>query len=474
MSEPTALWSRAKRVSLANRSDERKKTARAFLGEHPVFRGTHGRVYQGVIDAYHGETELPMDPAAAAALDVAWRELMTGAQPAEYWNGWLYDKRQPSMLRKLAAERLFQRLHRPVATVPGVRVAPEEVLVCPYSSTILLEEAVATIARPGGVLVSPEGYYKSAEEHIVKFGLTLVTSPATPDRSFKIDPRALARTLEQHARQGDLCGVMLTLPGNPVVGDYTVAELTEIARVLIAADTPIICDMSFDLLVDDHLPLAALTVDTPAGPVRLYDRMVSITGNSKAFNAFGPCKVGAVCSGDPNWLAAIRERLRVSFQRETTHLVRATIEHTTEPYLAANRRYLRDQVETAYRLLEDINTRCGAVLLRPLGSRQGMFMTVEFDADLMASAGVREPYELEDLLLTVAGIDSVALDRTGSRRLGVRLNVAAPRRHQDAEPGDLLGELFDRLELLLQRLRSGVSYPDALGELRIPAIAVAS
>ncbi|MEV6065033.1 aminotransferase class I/II-fold pyridoxal phosphate-dependent enzyme [Nocardia sp. NPDC052001] len=460
-------------VRLTNRSDERKQAARAFLGPDPLFPGTRGRTYPGIIDAYHGETGLEMDELTVAALNTAWHELMTRTQPDEYRDGRLYDKKQPLVLRKLAADSLFQRLHAPVPEVAGVRVDPAEVLVCPYSSTVLLEEAIATIARPDGVLVCPEGYYKSASVHIAKYGLRMVSSAATADRAFKIDPVELARTLELHAAQGNLCGVMLTLPGNPVVADYTVAELTEIGRVLVAAGVPIICDMSFDLLVDDHLPIAAITVPTADGPVRLYDRVLSITGNSKAYNAFGPNKIGAACSGDSAWLDQIRARLAVSFQRETTHLARATIEHISPDQLAHNRSRLRAQVDTAWELLAAVNLRLGAELLHPLGSRQGMFVTVEFDAELLTAAGVHTSPELEDLLLTMAGIDSVALGRTGSHRLGVRLNAAAPRygAGQEDRALELLHQLFDRLECLIERLRGGMTYGDALSERHIPAIA---
>ncbi|WP_067705126.1 pyridoxal phosphate-dependent aminotransferase [Nocardia jejuensis] len=474
MTDCPALSRRADPVSLVNRSDERKKFARGYLGAAPSFPGTGGREYRGVIDAYHGETGLPMDESAVRALDAAWREVMSRTQPEEYRDGVLYDKRQPLVLRTLAADSLFQRLRAPGAGLPPVPVDVREVIVSPYSSTVLLEEAVATLARPGGVLVCPEGYYKSASVHVAKYGLRMVTSAATPDESFKIDPVALARTLEHHARQGDLCGVMLTLPGNPVVGAYTVAELIEIGRVLIEAGTPVICDMSFDLLVDDHIPIAAITVPTPDGPVRLYDHVLTITGNSKAYNAFGPCKLGAACSGDAGWIDRVRDRLRVAFQRESTHLVRATIEHTTAAYLARNRATLRARVDTAHRLLLEVNARFGAPVLRPLGSPQGMFLTVEFDADLLAAAGVRFSSELEDLLLTVAGIDCVALDRTGSERMGVRLNVVAPRLAAGYESPDLLDELFDRIECLLARIGAGLTYGAGLREREIPAMSFAS
>ncbi|MGY2062791.1 hypothetical protein ACW9HQ_48570, partial [Nocardia gipuzkoensis] len=171
---------------LSDRSERRKRQVRQALAARLVFEGTRERTYTGIIDAYHGETGLPMDAAAVAALDRAWGELLHTEPPLDYADGRLYDKRQPLALRELAAHRLFGRLD-------GVR--SDEVVVCPYSSTVLLEEAVATLARPGGVIVCPEGFYKSAAIHIQKSGLRIVTCAATADDRFAIDPRALAECL---------------------------------------------------------------------------------------------------------------------------------------------------------------------------------------------------------------------------------------------------------------------------------------
>ncbi|MEC3920545.1 aminotransferase class I/II-fold pyridoxal phosphate-dependent enzyme [Nocardia sp. CDC160] len=466
MSDPVAVSPPLDPVEVADRSDRRKQIARGYLGEDTRFPGTNGGTYRGIIDAYHGETGLPMDVPAAAALNAAWAEVMAG-QAVTGANR--YDKKQPAVLRSLAATRLFGRISQPGAGLPGVEIDPGEVIVSPYSSTVLLEEAIATLARPGGVLVCPEGYYKSVAGHVTKYGLRMATSPVTADDDFRIDADALARTLEYYAAQGNLCGVLLTLPGNPVVADYSVEQLIEIGRVLVAAEVPVICDMSFDLLVDGHIPIASIVVPTATGPVRLYDRVLTITGNSKAFNAFGPCKLGAACSGDERWLTAIRKRLRVAFQRESTHLVRATLEGTSEDYLVQNRKLLRERMEFARERVARINARFGTALLRPLGSRDGMFLTVEFDAEVMSAAAVRSSADLEDLLLMAAGIDCVALDRTGSRRMGVRLNVTTPRRGSGEVGTDLVGELFDRMERLLQRIDSGLTYSGALLERRIPA-----
>ncbi|WP_158607867.1 aminotransferase class I/II-fold pyridoxal phosphate-dependent enzyme [Nocardia panacis] len=442
-------------LAVTARSEARKRVLRRALADAD-FGGRHG-----IVDAYHGETGLPVHPSAAAALDRAWSELR-----AQYRDAASYDKRQPLILRELAARRLFGRLDHPVAEVAGIAVRPEEVVVAPYSSTILLEEAVATIARPGGVLVCPEGFYKSSSIHVAKFGLRMVPCPVAPDAAFKIDPERLARCLAEVAASGALCGVLLTLPGNPVYADYSERELRDIAEVLHRSGVPVICDMAFDCLVAQHIPIASLELSVG----RMYDRVLTITGNSKGYNAFGPCKMGAACTGDAAWLARIRERLTISFQRESTHLARAILEHTPDTYFAHNRTLMLARQDRALAGIAAINAAGGAPLLRPLGAAEGMFLSLAFDPDLLDAAGVETSSELEDLLLVASGVDSVALDRTGSARLGVRLNVIAPRRGPGQGSVDLLDELFIRIGELLARLRAGLTYREALAERGLPEL----
>ena len=466
------LW-RTPAPSLAARtncSEERKWAVRRHLGARPRFAGTGDRAYSDVLDAYHGETGLPPAESAIAALDLAWRELLHTQPSDEYADGTFYHKRQPLVLRELAAHKLFGRLAEPGDGVPGVRVSPEEVIVCPYSSTMLLEEAVATLARPGGVIVYPEGLYKSSGIHVEKYGLRMEACPVAPDDSFKIDPDSLASCLDYFAERDELCGVLLTLPGNPVFTDYSAEELLAIGAVLAASGVPVICDMAFDCMVAQHIPIAALEIATDAGVRRLYDQVLTITGNSKGYNAFGPCKLGAACSGDADWLARVRDRLTISFQRESTHLARAIVEHTPEDYFAENRVRMLAQLERAHGHIDAINARLGAKVIRPLGSRHGMFLSVVFDDAVLDRAGVGTSAEIEDLLLAGAGIDSVALDRTGSERRGVRFNVLAPRKAPGQESADLLDELFDRLERLLREIRGGLTYPKVLAEHGLPVL----
>ena len=147
---------------LINRSEQRKKELRKNLTtNNESFKGASGRKYTGIIDAYHGETGLALDKDAEEALQKAWNEILHKMMPADYSNDMLYDKRQPLILRQLAAEKLFARLSQPSFDVQGIKVPSDEVIVCPYSSMMMVEEALATIARSEGVIVCPEGFYKN-------------------------------------------------------------------------------------------------------------------------------------------------------------------------------------------------------------------------------------------------------------------------------------------------------------------------
>lgn len=440
-------------ATLIDHSEERKRALRQDNSDNATsFCGASGRWYTGIVDTYHGETGLPLDANAERALRRAWDELLTKSLPADYSNDKLYDKRQPLILQQLAADNLFSRLSYPTPEISGIQVRPEEVIVCPYSSMVLIEEALATLARPNGVVVCPEGFYKNFGLSDRKLGLQIVTCPNTADNAFKVDAKALSACLASARSTGNLCGILLTLPGNPVVSTYSLEELMAIGRTLIHADVPIVLDMAFDRLVTDYVPLASLCIPTPSGEIRLYDRILSITGNSKGYNAFGPCKIGAACSGNQIWLKQLYNRLTVSFQRETTHLSRAVIAHTEGAYFEHNTRLMQKQHDIALGHIRHINQRFRNNVLQPLGSPEGIFMGLCFDSVLLEAANIVTSSELEETLLQSVGIDSVALDRTGSPRLGLRLNIFAPRKSVGQERQDLVEELFDRIEAFIESI----------------------
>jgi len=111
---------------------------------------------------------------------------------------------------------------------------------------------------------------------------------------------------------------------------------------------------------------------------------------------------------------------------------------------------MQKQFQCVYKHIENINKKFGSNILRSLGTPRGIFLGLVFDSSLFTAAEIHTSSDLEDALLRIAGIDSVALDRTGSDRLGVRLNIFAPRKIVGQEQSGLIEELFDRIENFIE------------------------
>ena len=218
---------------------------------------------------------------------------------------------------------------------PAWRCALTMFLVCPYSSLTMLEAAMASVARPDGVILCPEGFYKSNRQHIEKLGLSIRLFPARLDRDGKIDAWHLRRAIQTHREQ--LCALLFTMPGNPLIATYSAEELQAIGRVVVEEGARVIVDATLDAVVPDYVPLAAITVDSAGKSQSLFDRTVTIAGLSKGHHAIGPYKIGAAITGDARWRADIRRQLAVPLQRETTALARVVLEQTPEEFFQANR-----------------------------------------------------------------------------------------------------------------------------------------
>ncbi len=279
-----------------------------------------------LIDVYHGEMRFHMHPRVQQALLDTTGKLLTEDADLLESDGRPFDKAQPRILRELAADRLYARWRQ-----AGLAVSADDVLVGPYSSLFMLEAVMASVARPDGVILCPEGFYKSARQHIEKFGLSIRLIPAPPEHDGKISSWGLRRAIQAHREQ--LCALLLTMPGNPLVATYTEDELQAIGRVVIEEDVRVIIDATLDAVVADYMPLAAVTVDCAGTPQSLFDRTVTIAGLSKGHHAVGPYKLGAAITGNAGWRADIRRQLAVPLQRETTALARVVLERTPGTFL---------------------------------------------------------------------------------------------------------------------------------------------
>jgi NAD/NADP transhydrogenase alpha subunit/aspartate/methionine/tyrosine aminotransferase len=418
-----------------------------------------------VIDVYHGEMRFHMDAQVQKAVMDTTRELLTEDASLLEPDGVPFDKSQPRLLRQLAADRLYLRWRK-----AGLAVSADDVLVCPYSSLTMLEAVMASVARPDGVILCPEGYYKSNRLHIEKLGLSIRLIPAPPDRDGKIDAWHLRRTIQSHREQ--LCALLLTMPGNPLIAMYSAEELQAIGRVIVEEDVRVIVDATLDAVVDDYVPLAAITVDTERKPQSLYDRTVTIAGLSKGHHAVGPFKIGAAITGDAGWRADIRRQLAVPLQRETTALARVVLEQTPEEFFERNRDIMSQAQEDARRLCEKLEGRFGFPAVEPVGSPHtgpfhGPFLLIRLADGVLQRAGVKDGWQLTEFLLGGAGLETVAGPLMGIHEPVVRINVDAPRIGVKKDPA-LLVEVFDRLATLVQEVLDGkLTYQgvlDAIGE----------
>jgi NAD/NADP transhydrogenase alpha subunit/aspartate/methionine/tyrosine aminotransferase len=400
-----------------------------------------------------------MDAHVRQAVMDTTRGLLAGDADLLEPDGRPFDKSQPRLLRQLAADRLYARWRK-----AGLAVSEDDVLVSPYSSLTMLEAALASVARPDGVVLCPEGFYKSNRQHIEKLGLSIRLFPAPADLDGKIDPWHLRRAIQSHREQ--LCALLFTMPGNPLIATYSAAELHAIGQVILEEDVRVIIDATLDAVVPDYVPLAAVTVDSAGRSQSLFDRTVTIAGLSKGHHAIGPYKIGAAITGDARWRADIRRQLAVPFQRETTALARVVLELTPDRFFEDNRQILIQAQEEARLLCEKLEGRFGFPAVIPVGSaRFGPFLLIRLADGVVRQAGIEDGWQLAEFLLGGAGLETVAGPLMGFTEPMVRLNVDAPRIGVNKDPA-LLAEVFDRLEALIQDvLASKLTYRSLLEDI---------
>lgn len=418
-----------------------------------------------IIDVYHGEMRFKMDAQVQQAVMEATGELLAEKANLLEPDDNPFDKSQPRVLRQLAADRLYARWRK-----AGLAVSADDVLVCPYSSLTMLEAVMASVARPGGVILCPEGFYKSNRQHIEKLGLSIWLLAAPPDRDGKIDPWDLRRAIQTHREH--LCALLLTMPGNPLIATYSAEELQAMGRVVVEEDVRVIIDATLDAVVPDYVPLAAITVDSAGQSQSLFDRTVTIAGLSKGHHAVGPYKIGAAITGNAAWRADIRRQLAVPLQRETTALARVVLEQTPEKFFENNRDIMRQAQEEARQWCEKLEGRFGFPAVIPVGSsHHGPFLLIRLADRILQRAGVQDGWQLTEFLLGGAGLETVAGPLMGLIEPIVRINVDAPRIGVRKDP-NLLHEVFERLAALVQEVLDGkLTYQGVLDAIAEPSCA---
>ena len=246
-----------------------------------------------------------------AVLDTT-RELLAEDADLLEADGRPFHKSQPHLLRQLAADRLYTRWRKAC-----LAVSADDVLVCPYSSLTMLEAAMASVARPDGVILCPEGFYKSNRQHIEKLGLSIRLFPADLDRDGKIDAWHLRRAIQTHREQ--LCALLFTMPGNPRSPRTRRRNYRPSAgwssKKGYASSSMRPWMRSYPIMFRSRL--SPWTAQAGPSPYSTGPSPSQVCPGASCRRTY---KIGAAITGDARWRADIRRQLAVPLQRETSAL----------------------------------------------------------------------------------------------------------------------------------------------------------
>jgi len=446
---------------------QRKKKIKRAIAESGYRFGHKNALSHVVIDAFHGEMHYGPDLHAVTALNEAWTDIISEGQE-KYIR---HNKKQPEDLQLVAKSHLFDRLKNPeVEGIRGLNIPHKDIVVVPYSSTQLTINAL--LRRPKkdrDIALCPEGFYKGNAELAASAGLRIRTFPVNFENDGCIIPERLDEYLAYY--RPELAVLWLTMPGNPLIAQHSKVQLEQIARIVIKHNIDIFIDMLFDKMVPkgEYIPFSNIQIIDEQGHRHLiHNRTLIVSGNSKAFNATGPWKMGAAISGNTSWLAETREQsTAVTFQRETTHLIYAATANTTEEYMLKNQKDMISRQQFTDKLIAIINEKFEEEILISHGKpKYGPFRGMRFCDELLEKAGIQDNWQLADFLLVSAGIDTVDFTTIGTNKLGVRINVACPRIGGDKNPDNLI-QLFNRLAYLIDEIKMGLTYDKGLKRIGI-------
>lgn len=433
--------------------------------------------FESIIDAWHGEIACHLSHKTEQVLQKALQDVLYDRQD-QYFDPYTrspYDKHQPYVLKELVATKLFAHLEYPKPNIKGVKVTADDVIVAPYSSFMILKAALMSIAKPSGIVLMAENFYKNNAIIFKSCGLRIKTYRADLNNNGKIDIDELIRLIRLYKAKDQLCGLFFTYPGNPLIYTFSREELTRIGEIIVKEEIPTIIDSVFTNMapVEDCVPLASMEVIVNGKEHRLFDYILTISGTSKLTHSPGPWKIGAACSGNTSWLNILKSLLDLNFQRETTHLAKVILESLTQEDIELRRNYYIQQQAKSRELIEKINKAhvCNAIKVYN-ELPYGPFICASLHPSLLEKAGIKDAWQLQDFLLCGAGIYSLSLAQTGALEIGVRLNVGVPRIN-NIKKGEFIEDLFSRFGLLISKIKHGFTYSMALGQFNLDKVACA-
>jgi aspartate aminotransferase len=156
----------------------------------------------------------------------------------------------------------------------GLDYAPDQIIVGTGGKQVLFNALLATV-NPGDEVIIPAPYWVSYPDIVLLAEGTPVAVPCPQNNGFKLRAEDLEQAITRKTKW-----LILNSPSNPTGAAYTVAELRELADVLLRhPDVWVLADDMYEHLVYDGFKFTTIAQIEP----KLYPRTLTLNGVSKAY-----------------------------------------------------------------------------------------------------------------------------------------------------------------------------------------------
>lgn len=267
----------------------------------------------------------------------------------------------------------------------GVRTEPDEVVITPGAKPIIFHSLLA-VAGPGDEVIYPNPGFPIYESVIRLVGATPVPLPLREEAGFSFTPEDLAARVGQRTAM-----VILNSPHNPTGSVISQEALSELVRLAGRYDFWILSDEVYSRILYDGQHRS------PYALPGAKERTILLDGFSKTYAMTG-WRIGygvmpKPLAEDVARLVTNAESCTATF---TQHAALAALTGDQEPtrQMVAAFRARRD------RIVQGLNRIPGIRCLEP----QGAFYVFPNVTDLVRAKGLASARELQEALLTEAGV----------------------------------------------------------------------
>ena len=183
--------------------------------------------------------------------------------------GWTHYGPSPGL------PELRQTIADYVSRTRNVKVAPEEVVVCPGGKPIMFY-AITALAEEGDEVIYPNPGYPIYESMINFVGAKAVPIQLREELDFRLDVKELASKITINTRL-----IILNSPHNPTGGVLTKQDVLEIAAAIGDRDIMVLSDEIYSRLLFEGEPFSIMSVDG------FKDRTILLDGFSKTYAMTG-------------------------------------------------------------------------------------------------------------------------------------------------------------------------------------------